>query len=234
MKKGIIYYTHNTLGEPIFSIVQKQILKAGLPVVSVSLKPIDFGQNIVLNLRPGVITMFRQILTALEASSSDVIFFCEHDVLYHPSHFDFEPPRNDVFYYNGNIWRWMFPEDFAVTYGGTMTVSGLCVNRQFAINHYKRRLKIIEEKKFENGRNPRWARLMGYEPGKKKRLGGISDDVCETRRSQYPIVDIRHKGGITKIHRSLNDFRHPPSPESWKETTLDKIEGWNLKEMFRI
>jgi hypothetical protein len=232
--KGIIYYTDNRLGEPIFSIVQKQLLKIGLPIVSVSLKPIDFGQNIVLNLQPGVITMFRQILTALEASTSDVIFFCEHDVLYHPSHFDFEPPRNNVFYYNVNIWRWMFPEDFAVTYGGTLSTSGLCVNRQLAVNHYNLRLKIIEERGLENYRNPRWARIMGYEPGKKKRQGGISDDICETWRSPYPNVDIRHKGAITKTKRSLSDFRRPPDPGTWKETTLDKIEGWNLKEMFGL
>ncbi len=234
MTKGIIYYTHNTLGEPVFSIVQKQLLNIGLPIVNVSLKPIDFGQNIVLDLQPGVITMFRQILTALEASTSDIIFFCEHDVLYHPSHFDFEPPRNDVFYYNVNVWRWMFPEDFAVTYGGTKSVSGLCANRQFLINHYRLRLKIIEKKRFDNGRNPRWARIMGYEPGKEKRRGGISDDISETWRSQYPNVDIRHKGAITKTKRSLNDFKRPPNPETWKETTLDKIEGWNLKELFNL
>ena len=233
MTKGIIYYTHNTLAEPMFSIVQKQILKAGLPIVSVSLKPIDFGQNIVLDLQPGVITMFRQILAALEASASDVIFHCEHDVLYHPSHFDFEPVRNDVFYYNVNIWRWLFPENLAVSYGGS-SVSGLCANRQFLLNHYRLRMKIIEENGFENGRDPRWARVMGYEPGKPKRRGGISDDICEARSSLYPNIDIRHKGVITKTKRNLADFRNPPDLEAWKETALDKIEGWNLKEFFNL
>jgi hypothetical protein len=47
-------------------------------------------------------------------------------------------------------------------------------------------------------------------------------------------VDIRHKGVITKTKRSLSDFRRPPEPGTWKETTLDKIEGWNLKEMFKL
>lgn len=233
MTKGIIYYTHNILDERMFSIVQKEILKAGLPVVSVSLKSIDFGQNIVLNLQPGVITMFQQILTALEASTSDVIFFCEHDVLYHPSHFDFEPVRNDVFYYNVNFWKWLFPENLAISYG-TKSVFGLSGHRQFLINHYKLRLKIIEEKGFENGRNPRWARVMGFEPGKPKQRGGISDDPYETWRSLYPNIDIRHKGVITKTKRSLKDFRCPPDPKIWKETTLDKIEGWHLKELFNL
>ena len=234
MTKGIIYYTHNILEESMFSIVQKQILKAGLPIVSVSLKPINFGQNIVLDLKPGVITMFRQILTALEASTSDVIFFCEHDVLYHPSHFDFEPSRNDVFYYNVNVWRWLFPENLAVAYGGSKSVSGMCGYRQLLLDHYRLRMKIIEENGFENGRNPRWARMMGYEPGKPKRKGGISDIPYETWRSPYPNIDIRHKGAITQTKRSLKDFRNPPDPETWKETTIDQIEGWNLKELFNL
>ena len=49
MTKGIIYYTDNRLDEPIFSAVQREILKAGLPVVTCSLKPMPFGENIVLD-----------------------------------------------------------------------------------------------------------------------------------------------------------------------------------------
>ena len=60
--KSVIYYTHNICDEKIFSAVQKTILKSGLPIVSVSLKPIDFGKNIVLDLEPGIVTMTKQIL----------------------------------------------------------------------------------------------------------------------------------------------------------------------------
>ena len=49
--------------------------------------------------------MFKQILVALEASESDIVYFCEADVLYHPSHFDFTPSKKDVFYYNENVWK---------------------------------------------------------------------------------------------------------------------------------
>jgi hypothetical protein len=108
--KGIIYYTDNRLNEKIFKVVQEKLLAVKLPIVSCSLKPIDFGTNIVLNLQPGVETMYRQILAALEASKTDTIFFCEHDVLYHPSHFKFDPPRTDTFYYNVNVWRWKLRE----------------------------------------------------------------------------------------------------------------------------
>ncbi len=235
--KSIIYYTDNRLDEKIFKIVQKKLLDVGLPIVSVSLKPMDFGRNIHLDLKPGIVTMFKQILTALEASTADTIFFCEHDVLYHPSHFDFVPPKNDIFYYNTNVWRWKYPSDLAVTYENITSLSNLCAGRQLLINHYKERLRIIEKKGWdkEAGREPGWARRMGYEPGTKSiRQKIIQDGFCQYWQSKYPNIDIRHGRTLTKTKCSRSEFKHPPSLESWKETTLDKISGWDLKKMFNL
>lgn len=75
MTKGIIYYTDNRLDEEMNKKVRGQIFKSGLPVVSCSLKPIDFGKNIVLDLERGPVTMVRQILTALESSEAEYVFF---------------------------------------------------------------------------------------------------------------------------------------------------------------
>jgi len=113
--KGIVYYTTNRLNMKLARACRKQIAKAKLPVVSVSLKPLgDFGENIHLPLKPGPLTMFKQILAGLEASTAEVIFFCEHDVLYHPSHFDFVPPEKDKVYYNTNVFRLRLADGFAV------------------------------------------------------------------------------------------------------------------------
>ena len=68
-KKGIIYYTDNRLQLKIAHACQKQLKKMGLPIVSASLKPMVFGdKNIHLPLERGSLTMFKQILAALEAS----------------------------------------------------------------------------------------------------------------------------------------------------------------------
>ena len=114
MKKNIIYYSDSRLGEPIYSIVQKYILESGLPIISASLKPIKFGDNEVVEGKRGYTTMVNQIISCLKRSKSKYVFFCEHDVLYHPSHFDFTPPRDDIFYYNDNVWRWMMGGDGAI------------------------------------------------------------------------------------------------------------------------
>lgn len=235
MTKGIIYYTDNRLAEPIFSIVQNQILKSGLPVTSVSLKPISFGKNTVLNLSPGYLTMLKQITSGLEASDADYVFFCEHDVLYPTSHFDFTPKRDDIFYYNASVWRWKYPENFAITYDRLLSLSHLCVNRKFALDHYKRRLRKIKEMGWETDRRhePLWARQWGYEPGlKKTKRGGFSDDDFETWDTDIPIIDIRHGKTFSQSKVTLDSFKH--QPVNWQETTLEKIPGWDLPALFNL
>jgi hypothetical protein len=234
--KGIIYYTDNQLQEPIFSIVQEQIKKANLPIVSISLEPINFGTNFVLPLIPNIVTMVKQITKGLEESSSTYIFFCEHDVLYPTSHFEFTPQRSDIFYYNANVWRWNYPTSRVINYDRLICLSGMCVNRTFALNHYKRRLATILKMGWDldtRRHEPDWARKWGYEPGTKKiRRGGFSDDDFETWKSEIPIIDIRHSKTFSPPKVTLESFRHLPT--NWQETTINKIDGWNLKQMFNL
>ena len=226
--KGIIYYTDNRLDEPMFFVVQKQISKSGLPIVSCSLRPINFGRNIVLDLEPGPVTMVKQILAALEASESPYIFFCEHDVLYHLSHFDFIPLNDNIFYYNTNAWRWDYSSNKVIAYDHFCSLSGLCVSRKKALEHYRKRLAVIYEKGFDKipGKNPNWARKMGYEPSKK------TGEMIAEWRSEYPNIDIRHKRTMTPIKMTLESFIHKPT--GWRESTIDQLPGWNLKELFNL
>ena len=163
MVQGIIYYTDSMLKDPINSLVQQQIKRAGLPIVSSSLKPTDFGENAVMEGKRGYPTMVNQIVSCLERSVADYVFFCEHDVLYHLTHFDFVPPEDDVFYYNLSNWRWEYPKDRLIKYDGLTSLSQLCCNREFVLDHYKRRQKRISEipEQFKS-KEPRRARAWGY------------------------------------------------------------------------
>lgn len=235
MKKGIIYYTDNNLSEPIFSTVQDLIKKAGLPIISVSLKPVNFGRNLTLNLKPSIVTMIKQITLALEASDADIVFFCEHDVLYPVSHFKFEPKKDNIYYYNNNIWRWKYPGNTAITYDRLICLSTLCVNRQFALAHYQSRLKKITELNLEavNSHEPLWARIWGYEPGTKKtKRGGFSDDDFEVWTSKEPVIDIRHSKTFSPPKVTLDSFKHPPV--NFRQITIDKISGWDLNQIFKF
>jgi len=234
MSKGIIYYTDNKIAEPIKSVVQSYILKSELPVISCSLEPMNFGQNVVFNGTPSFMTYMKQIRLALEISTADYVFFCEHDVLYPTSHFDFTPSSDSVFYYNAHVWRWFFGSDKAITYDRLISLSGLCVNRKFALDHYTRRISKGENFPREgNLREPRWARVWGYEPGTKpRRRGGFSDDGFDTWASDLPVVDIRHPGTISKNKVHQDDFKYKPT--NWKEIPITEIPGWNLMELFEL
>lgn len=201
--KEIIFYTDNQLTLKIAHKVQKQLRNVGLPILSVSLKPMAFGKNIHLPLKRGIDTYFKQIITALENSTAEIVFFCEHDVLYHPSHFKFIPTRKDTFYYNHNVWRWKYPTNLAVTWKANQ-VAELCCYRELALEWYRNKAKEVEfNRSYEpNGRTESWM-------------------------SEYPNIDIRHGDNLTKSKWSIDDFRDKSSCIDWKETTVDKIKGWD-------
>lgn len=237
--KGIIYYTDFHCDSFIREICLAQLKKAFTgDIISVSLnKPLDLGRNIVMKGERSNTMMIRQILTALEASTADVVFFTEHDVLYNPTHFEFTPPKDNVFYYNLNNWRWDFPKDRAISYNELTSLSQMCVYREWALEHYRKRLKRLIDSGFDKqdgigNMQPVWVRALGYEPGtKRRRIGGFSDDVSERWRSELPNVDIRHGMTLSNPKTKFTSFKHPPT--GWKEVTLDEIPGWDLKGMFQ-
>ena len=215
MTKGVIYYTDNRLDEPIVSAVQREIKKAGLPIVSCSLTPIDFGKNIVLDLEPGPTTMFRQILTALEASRAAIVYFAEHDVLYSKTNFDFTPPDKDTFYYNTNVYK-LRNDGMALWVDNCRQASGICVYRETAINHYRERIEYVEKYGYN--------RKIGFEPGTHGRIEWKDKYKSESWLSEYPNLDIRHEGNLTPNRWREDQFRNKKSIIGWK--FVEEIPGW--------
>jgi len=214
----IIYYTHNRLDERIASVVRENLKATGLPIVSCSLQPIDFGKNIVLEKEPSAVTMVEQIIACLMASTSKYVFFCEHDVLYHQSHFEFKPERDDIFYYNTNVWKWDMDTDRCITHDHLRSLSGLCVNRLKALEHFSKRLEYIKTHGFDKlpiTRNPDWARKYGYEPSEK------NGEKTEEWRSTEPNIDIRYGGNMTPRKMRLSQYINKPT--GWKEDVITNL-----------
>jgi hypothetical protein len=198
MDKGIIFYS-NGIDEPI-KIMVESTLEVGFPITK-SYSNGNSYREMVLN-----------IIGCLKQSKETYVFFCEHDVLYNPTHFEFTPPKDDTFYYNTNFWRWDYPKDRYITYDGLSSLSALCVNRLFALDHFEIRLKVIPQ-------NDRLCRKMGYEPGtKKKKVGGFSDEEAKTWYSKKAIIDIRHEHTFTPRKINLVNFKRLPT--GWKETNI--------------
>jgi glycosyltransferase involved in cell wall biosynthesis len=217
--KGMLYYTDNCAEERILGVVRNQLNKVqnGHQLVSVSQYPIDFGENIELPIGRSVLSMFKQILEGLERLTSEIVFFTEHDVLYHESHFDFTPPRNDVYYYNDNVWALDSKTGQALYYKGMKQVSGLCAYRELLLEHYRKRVEIVERDGF--------TRRMGFEPGKKKRHGGVDNYGYRYFTSEHPIVDIKHSNCLTPGRFKLEQYRcRERIKDSW--ILADEIPYW--------
>jgi len=213
--KGLIYYTDNQCEERIADIVRKQInsINNGYPIVSVSQYPINFGKNIIVSLPRSILSMFKQMLTGLENIDTDIVFFVEHDILYHPSHFEFTPPKKDIFYYNVNTWK-VRPKDGQALFYYSQQVSGLCAYRDLLLEHYRKRIGRVEREGF--------TRRLGFEPGNHPYPRGVDHYKAESWRSEHPNVDIRHGKNVSGCRFKKDEFRR--EPKEWQ--LADEIPFW--------
>jgi hypothetical protein len=233
LTKGLIYYTDNLCNPRIRDLVCKnlKVVANGFEITSASLSPIEFGKNVVLPLKRGHLTMFKQILAGLEASTADIAFLIEHDVLYHPSHFDFIPPQKDVYYYNEHTYKVDYATGQAVFYY-TKQTSGLCAYRELLVEHYRKRVAKVEQNARDIAaqglpvKNDGFSRHMGFEPGCHSIPRGVDNYRAERWMSPYPNIDIRHDKNFTLSRWSQDLFRDKNACQGWK--LVDEVPGWGV------
>lgn len=219
--KGMIYYTSNDLAESIAKPVRERLLNIStekkINITSASLKKMDFGVKNVRfpSLKRGYYTMHKQILGALENCKDEIVFFTEHDVLYHPSHFDFYPEDKETFYYNQNVW-YLRQDGHAMHYDVNQ-LSGLCVWRETALVHFREKLERIEKEGF--------TRNMGFEPFTHGRVVWNKTFKMATWQSKFPNIDIRFGINSTGMRWKKEEYRNQQLLINWQETD-DHIDGW--------
>ena len=248
--KGMIYYTDNQLDEEINGKVQNQLKKIAkekkMTITASSLKKMDFGDRNVRfpSMKRGYLTMFKQILGALEKSQDDIIFFTEHDVLYHPDHFDFDPPDKDTFYYNNNLWFLRYSDGHALQHKG-QSLSQLCGYRDALMIHFRERYEMAlaererlekeakgdseKEKNLERDFN-RYIRNMGFEPMTHGRIKWKNLYKTEPWWPANPNIDIRYGENSTGQRWRKDQFKNKKNTEGWKETK--DIPGWGTFDNF--
>lgn len=131
--KTVLYYTANT-EDPVFEnriIADLRIKTKGLPIISVSRKPIDLGTNICVGEVPVSYTSeWKQLLIGLKAANTKFCIAAEADCLYPPEYFSFEPPVEDMMYNYNNIWIvWKYK-------GGFWKKTGYCEGAQTCGREY--------------------------------------------------------------------------------------------------
>lgn len=214
---GLVYYSDGHAPTDILKAAQRQIQSCcnGHELVSVTLIPMTFGRNTVMNKERGYLTMFEQILEGIEQSKAEVLFLVEHDVLYHPSHFDFIPPRRDTFYYDENKWMVHARTGHALFYNH-MSTSMLCAYRDLLLEHYRLRVEKVKREGF--------SRSFGFEPGSHKPPRGCDNYGREAYWAKFPSIDLRHDANLTPNRWRKDQFRNQKQLYAWQES--DSVPGW--------
>ena len=106
MDLTVIYYTANLISDYFADNVRKKLLEVlgDTPLISVSQKPIDFGENICVGeIGASNYNVYFQILKGAKAAKTRYVMMAEDDTLYPPEHFLQRPPVGS-FAYNLNRW----------------------------------------------------------------------------------------------------------------------------------
>ena len=189
MKTTIVYYTANVIPESFGKKVRDQLLKSanGIPIISVSQKPIELGKNICVgDIGRSTLNIYRQALIGAKEAKTKYIAMAEDDALYSPSHFDFVPPKDDTFYYDRNIWgiyTWTKPPVFS--YKGRRNLWALICSRDLFI-------RTMEERFAKYPNDDTVPLQLWGEPSKYERQLGVKVNKWKFYYANEPSIVFSH------------------------------------------
>jgi len=207
----LIYYTANLVGESFSERVRGHLLSLfpeGIPIVSVSHKPMHFGLNIcVAGFEVSIYNIYKQILIGSRLAQTRYVAMCEDDSLYTREHFEHRP-ADDSFDYNSNRWHIYKSIYFHRPRPGMHT----CIApRKLMIETLEKRFekfpKLLDEKKGE---------LVGFaEPGRSERRLGLPIVKLTTFNSPTPVLVFDHKGSLGGVRKVKATDHIEKSLDGW-------------------
>lgn len=199
----IIYYTANRIPQKFMFAVQRQLAKAadGIPIISVSQHPLDFGRlNICLgDIGQNTWNIYYQLLKGAERAETDYVATAEDDILYSRSHYHTRLSSDGKFLYDLNRWSvytWKRPEfDYRE---GRLLLSQLICERDLLVGALQER--------FAKYPTPDSIDIRYFgEPGRHEAHLGVTPHEVETFSSDSPSVMFNHEASIN--YRFVNGRR---------------------------
>lgn len=213
----IIYYSSNREDPGFEGRVIENLLKVsgGLPVISVSHKPIDLGKNICVgDVGTSGFNMFRQVQIACQAADTDFVISAEADCLYPPDYFEFRPERLDACYRDSNLYVMPDARDYYF-YKQEGATHAQIVGRKFYLETLEKLFKgaptwNIEEKNF---------------PKERFKKNDVFDEVLYWK-SKNPVFQIKtHKGMRYYTHSDRTPILEIPYWGPGKKTRRYFLHG---------
>lgn len=188
----VIYYTANQIDDGAATRIRNNLLvkTKGLRIISISHKPIDFGDNICVGeIGVSLYNLFNQVLIGVREVKTKFIVCAEDDYLYGPDRFDFIPPRDDTFYYDTN--RWGLNEDGRF-FWRLRTIFGMCIAPTQAM------INTLEDR-YNKYKSPDTNKLKYFgEPGKYEGPLGVPLVKMERIHLDTPTVTFNHRLSMGK------------------------------------
>jgi hypothetical protein len=197
----VVFITANVVPEEFAYAVEQQLIEATsvsaahngryAPIISVSKKPMQFGENICVGDTPrSHLNIYRQALIGAKAAKTNYIAIAEDDVLYSPEHFKHRS-QPGKFAYNlayWNIYTWSKPAVFS--WKGRRNLGQLICERDLFIRVIEERfLRWPDDSKINLGL---WA-----EPGKYERQLDVSVQQTEEFWTSPPNVVFSHETALS-------------------------------------
>lgn len=194
----VIYYTSNYLEEqnPVFvENTKKQLLKAigDHPLISVSHKPMNFGQNICVgDIGRSHRNIYWQMLVGAKAAKTKYVAMAEDDILYSYEHFHTYTPKENKFAFDMqklSLFTWGEPIFTFRT--KRMVVNQLVAPREMLIEALEERFARVPEL-HKLGKTDDWINSRWGDPGRYENLLGVTVREKEEFYSQVPSIVFSH------------------------------------------
>ncbi len=206
MNHSIIYYTANLISDSFANNARNHLLEvsSGIPIISVSQKPLDFGVNFhVGNLIPSFYNVYRQILVGAIYCKTKYVVCCEDDTIYSPEHFSYEPPEG-TFSYNVSFWHLRRDVFY---YTGHRVMSQCIASTELMIKTLETRFE-----KYPDEASP--PRGFG-EPGKWEGRLGLPEVKIGTFMTKAPPITFRHNNSLSGVRNISERYNKRSELSHW-------------------
>ena len=195
----IIFLTANQLPKKWAQFQKKVLFKAakGLPIITISREPLDWGQNLLDTEPKTNSNIYFQLLRGAKAAKTPYIGVAEDDTLYPTRHFHCFRPPLDTFAYNHNrlgIYTWGKPTFF---WKYRPSNSTLIAPRQLLIEALEKRFK-----KYPNGTPDNLTGEVGR--GDIEKSLGISIRKIKEFETEVSVLRFDHDFGIDPLAKGHN------------------------------
>lgn len=191
-----LYYTANRINDRMAVPVREHLASHGLPIVSISHRPLKFGFNICVgNIPISPYSLYYQILLGARVADTYYVACCEDDTLYSDTHFMLRPPDNTFWY--DTLRYWLDSPSRGAQRGAQFRFR----DRAMMCTCIAPRLLLIEALQRRFAKYPecppgRWAWSHFGEPGRVEPMLGLEPYNMARPKSHDGLVTINHRDSL--------------------------------------